>query len=351
MVELEVVKKESGHSSPSLFLSTLKDRYCLNPFSDKATFHLVLDIQGSGFTYSVGDCIGVHPQNPESLVDSLLEALSFSGDETVFDRENSPLSLRHFLLTKANLTKITKKLLKAFSKESASTLTELVENRAIEAQAFVELLLPLLPRYYSIASSMTSVGHEVHLTVGLEDEGICSSFLCQRVPFGEPSIPIFIHPSRHFFLPPESFTKPIIMIGPGTGVAPFRGFLQERVARKAFQNWLFFGERKRELDFYYREEFETLLSLSHLELDCAFSRDQEDKIYVQHKMLEKSKKIWEWLEQGAYLFVCGDATSMAKAVEATLLQIIEKEGQLSQEAAKIFFKQLRQENRFLKDVY
>ncbi|MCH9627289.1 MAG: Sulfite reductase [NADPH] flavoprotein alpha-component [Chlamydiales bacterium] len=320
------------------FFACIKERVRLNPGSEKETYHVVLDLKGSGIEYSVGDCIGIYPENDPTYVSTLVEKLK------------AP-SIHDFLLKKANLHRIPKKLLG----EHPDLLT-LVNYQTVEPEKLCEGLLPLLPRFYSIASSQKLVGDEVHLTIALTKNapgapvpyGTCSDYLCRRAPLFEPVIPLFLQPSRHFCLPPESKEFPIIMIGPGTGVAPFRGFMQER---KHARNWLFFGERNEKKDYYYQPFWHALAAKKSLKIDCAFSRDQKNKVYVQHKMYEQKAELWKWLQEGAYLFVCGDASKMAKDVDKILHQIVEQEGNLSSIDAKLYIKKLKKERRYQRDVY
>jgi sulfite reductase (NADPH) flavoprotein alpha-component len=313
------------------FLAKIKERYCLNPGSDKKTYHLIIDLEGSEISYAVGDCLGIFPQNDPSAVNALLDLVAVTGDTEIKDRHGAQHRLQEFFTSYANLSRI--------------------PQGPLSVADFCKKLSPLLPRFYSIASSQKVVGQEAHLTVGLVD-GVCSPFLCERAPLNEPILPVFHQTSRHFSLSPESFHKPIMMIGPGTGIAPFRGFIQERISQKtSHKNWLFFGERTRRHDFYYQRDWEPLISAGQLDLDCAFSRDQEEKIYVQHRMLEKSGEIWKWLSEGAYLFVCGDASHMAKDVDKALHMIVEREGQYSPLEAKAYIKNLKHENRYQRDVY
>ena len=320
------------YKEDKVFLATIKERVCLNPGSEKKTFHIVIDLEGSGIKYSVGDCLGIYPENEPFVVKNLIKTLGATGEESVEDRQGTYCTLSELLLSKANLLRV--------NNAPNGNLTDFCKN-----------LPPLLPRFYSIASSMSVVGNEAHLTVGLID-GTCSHYLCNRAIMGKPILPIFHQPARHFSLPPASFDKPIMMIGPGTGIAPFRGFMQERISQNASaKNWLFFGERYRKTDFYYQSYWEKLVIEGKLNLDCAFSRDQEERIYVQHKIVQNSAKIWGWLKEGAYLFVCGDASKMARDVDKTLLSLVENEGQYSTADAKIFIKELKQEKRYQRDVY
>ncbi|MCC5831646.1 MAG: hypothetical protein JJU12_01195 [Chlamydiales bacterium] len=320
------------------FLARIKERIRLNPGSEKETYHIVLDLEGSGIEYSVGDCIGIYPQNDPHYVGALVDAF---GEPALHD----------FLLKAANLNRIPKKILGGHS-----DLLALARTQKIEPDTLREKLLPLLPRFYSIASSSSRVKNEVHLTVALTKNspecptpfGVCSHYLCHRAPLQQPIIPIFHQPSRHFFLPDDSADAPIIMVGPGTGVAPFRGFMQERTHAR---NWLFFGERHEKTDFYYRSFWEELSTQNRLRIDCAFSRDQEEKVYVQHKMLEKSADLWKWINEGAYLFVCGDAARMAKDVDQALQRIVEIEGNKTPDDAKSYIRNLKKEMRYQRDVY
>ena len=313
-----------------LFSASIKERYRLNPGSEKETYHLVIDLAGSGIQYSVGDCLGIYPENHPDSIQQVIKQWNATGEEIIEDREGKSHTLHAFLKQHANLARIP-------DSQDMFSLCKKVP--------------PLLPRFYSIASSMRVVGQEAHLTVGLI-EGICSDFLCHRAPLGKPHVSIFHHPARNFSLPEESCNKPIIMIGPGTGIAPFRGFLQERInANASPKNWLFFGERHSLTDYYYQNDLEDLSKQGQLILDCAFSRDQAEKIYVQHKMLAKAQQFWEWLEEGAYLFVCGNASHMAKDVEKTLQSIIEIQGGHTPESAKTYIKDLKKSNRYQRDVY
>lgn len=345
-------------------LVPIKERVQLNhPASEKKTYHLALDLRGHDLQYAVGDCIGIYPTNAPELIKRTLSALKATGSETILTRDKVSLSLAAFLTHHANLVRTNKKLLRFLELEDIEIeLIDLLEKkcpRPLTPQDLVDHLSPLVPRFYSIASSNEAVGPEIHLTVALtqyeiEGEkryGCCSHYLCNNAPMGEPVIPIYLQKAKDFTLSEESFSKPIIMVGPGTGVAPFRGFMQERVKRGCKNNWLFFGERHASFDFYYKDFWQTLQKDGFLKLDTAFSRDQPEKIYVQHLMEQKGKDLFAWLQQGATLFVCGDASRMAKDVEQTLLKIIGQEGNLTPEAAKEWLKELRKAKRYLRDVY
>jgi sulfite reductase (NADPH) flavoprotein alpha-component len=217
-----------------------------------------------------------------------------------------------------------------------------------------------LPRFYSISSSQRCVGEEIHLTVapleyesnGHKRRGVCTHYLCQLVELHDPVIPIFVQSSHGFNLP-QDLHIPLVMIGPGTGVAPFRAFMQERLLhhQSKGRHWLFFGEWNRDYDFFYEEDWLEFSKQGHLRLGLAFSRDQEQKVYVQHKMWEAGEELFQWLEEGAYLYVCGDAQRMAKDVEVALQSIIQEFGKKEAQAAKEYIKHLRQQKRYLRDVY
>lgn len=378
------------YSKNNPFLATITERYCLcKPGSSKNTQHVVLNLKGSGLNYTVGDCIGVKPYHDPELVDKTLKAMHATGDETIHDKHTGePVQLREFLIHKANITEISKKLfgeickkqtnpgknafLESLQQEShKEQLKEylnnhelwdiLLENHEVkfELQELCSMLMPLLPRLYSIASSMQVVGEEVHLTIALlhydsnghRRRGVCTHYLCDLAPMHQPIVPVYIQP-HHGFTLPENRDTPIIMVGPGTGVAPFRAFMQERLAAAGSgKNWLIFGERNRATDFFYEDFWIDLAAKGKLTLDLAFSRDQGSKVYVQNRILEKGADIYAWLEQGAHFYVCGDAAHMAKDVDAALHQVVREHGNLDESAAKLYVKQLRNEKRYLRDVY
>lgn len=359
------------------FHSAIKERYLLTkPGSKKNTQHVVLDLAGSDISFKVGDSIGVYPQNDPQLVERMLRAMRATGDEIVHEkRSEKQWVLRDFLREKGNLAMISKKLFKEVSERQTnpkkkahleevdlkSYLHEreiwdfLEENEEVvfEPQELCDLMMPLLPRLYSIANSPLVTPDEVHFTVALLEyetngrkrQGVCTHYLCDLAPMHQKCIPIYLQPTKDFTLPDPSAN--IIMVGPGTGIAPFRAFMQERIAQKASgKNWLFFGEWNRATDYFYEEEW------GDLRIDLAFSRDQAHKIYVQHRMLEHGAELYQWLQEGGYLFVCGDAERMAKDVDLALHQIVEEHGRLSPEEAKAYVKDLRvKEKRYLRDVY
>ena len=347
------------YSRKNPFLSRILQRERLSkPGSSRDTYHIVLEIDPS-LAFKTGDSVAILPQNNPQIVDQILKKINATGLEEIEDPRTKQIYLfRDFLLEKANLHKVS--LHKLFPVEkSAAPLLDLVDALRPSPSELCSVLLPLMPRFYSIASSYRAFPNEIHLTVALASFvhngrthfGAGSDFLCQQASILSTPIPIYIQSSHHFTLP-ESHEAPMIMIGPGTGIAPFRAFLQERLKMHSQgKNWLFFGERNRATDFYYEEFFKRLETQGKIELDVAFSRDQPEKIYVQHKMLEQKEKLWQWIQEGAYLYVCGDANKMAKDVENTLVQIGVEEGKMSWEESRLFLKSLRLERKYLLDVY
>lgn len=381
----------SSYNKSKPFLASIKERYNLTlPGSKKNTQHVVLDIQGSGLTYNVGDSIGIFPVNSEDLVHKTLRAMNVENpDVLVIDKHSGQgMPVREFLTKKANLSDLSKKFLSVIAQEQKNSkkkealqalLAEgaqdrfkayleshelwdvLEENHEIvfPLQEICNLLMPLLPRLYSISSSMTEVGDEVHLTVGVlkyhtnghQRVGVCTHYICEMVPLHVPMVPIYVQPHHGFTLPDRSDAH-IIMIGPGTGVAPYRAFMQERMAHNSQgKNWLFFGECNRATDFFYEDYWKSLEQQGKLRLDAAFSRDQPEKVYVQHLMLAHGAEFYRWVMEGAYIYVCGDASRMAKDVEATLHEIFRVHGNKDEAEAKALIKKLRSEKRYLRDVY
>ena len=352
--------------------------------SAKDTRHFEIDLVGSGLAYEVGDSLGVFPTNNPALVEEMLGVLGFSGDEPVTDPNGNPLSIREALTRSYVITEKDKKLLAAIAEkdptaahftpmvtpEGKAELDAYVSGREVidplldhpaarfTPEEFVKLLRKLQPRLYSIASSQKAHPDAVHLTVaavryeshGRKREGVCSTFLADRADNAD--VPVFVHTAKHFRVP-EELSTPIIMVGPGTGIAPFMAFLQERKATGSTgKNWLFFGDQKSATDFLYRDELEAWQAEGVLHrLDTAFSRDQADKIYVQHRMLEAAQELFEWLEQGACFYVCGDASRMAKDVDAALHKVVETAGGMSPEEAAAYVEELKKSKRYRKDVY
>lgn len=373
------------------FLASIKERYSLSKTgSKKNTIHLVLDLGDSGIVYEVGDSVGIYPRYDVKLADKTLHALGVSGDELIITKQNEEISLRHFLMSRGNLSEVTPRLFRLIaekhpSHEKQDELKQLLseENREqykayveqfevwdfllahsevkLNAQAFIDSLMPLLPRFYSISSSQKVVGNEIHLTIaplefisnGHVRYGVCTHYLMNLVKLNDPVVPIFIQPAHSFRLPLDPHAQPLIMIGPGTGIAPFRAFMQERLLhhQSKARHWLFFGEWNQEYDFLYEQEWIEFEKHGHIQLDVAFSRDQEEKIYVQHRMWEKGQEIYRWLEEGAILYICGDAKRMAKDVENELLRIIQVYGEKDKKESLDYIKELRKNKRYLRDVY
>lgn len=354
------------------FPAKIKERYPLTkPGSTKTTYHIVLDLKESGMTFKVGDSIGIFGENDPLLVDRLLVALQANGDEVITEsRSGNSMSLRHFLTRKANLSRLTPSFLKVADPNhpllndkaylaSHDTLEFLQTHPNLPLQEVVNQFAPLLPRFYSIASSLKTHPDELHLTVALSQYehkgelryGVASHFLCHLAKENDTPILSYVQPTPHFTIPVD-LSAPMIMVGPGTGIAPFRGFLHERLAQSApGKHWLFFGERHRKFDFFYEDFWSSLVDNQKLRLDLAFSRDQAEKHYVQHKMMESGEELWSWLQEGAYFYICGEADPMAKEVEATLIQIFCNHGKLDIAGAKAYLKSLRHQKRYLADVY
>lgn len=352
--------------------------------SAKDTRHFEFALEGSGLSYEAGDALGVRATNCAELVEELIRALGRSGEEPVPDRDGRETPLREGLIHHYEITRIPQPLLKAIAEKTGDA--ELLKHLAPGASGdlakfiwgreiidllhahpaakfapgeFVALLRKLQPRLYSISSSPKAHPGQVHLCVGVvrydslgrPRKGVCSTFLAERVPTGR-AVPAFVHHNKNF-RPPVNADAPMIMVGPGTGIAPFRAFLEERRATGAKgKNWLFFGDQRGATDFLFREELEAMQRDGTLtRLDLAFSRDQAEKIYVQTRMLEHGKKLYAWLEEGGSFYVCGDASRMAKDVDAALHQIIQTAGGKSAEEATAYVAALKQDKRYQRDVY
>ncbi|MDB6025200.1 MAG: cysJ 2 [Verrucomicrobiales bacterium] len=348
---------------------------------DKETRHFEISLEGSGLTYEAGDALGIFPTNCPELVAQIVEKLGWDGEEEVVTPAGAKTSLRVALQRDCEIHKIPRPLLEVaasgnerlrelLSPEKKTKLDEYLAGRdlldlctdfalKISAADFVANLRKLTPRLYSIASSPKAHAQSIHLTVaivrrdfgGRQRKGLCSTFLAERVS-EKVSVPVFLQTSPHF-RPPQNLEAPMIMVGPGTGIAPFRAFLQERAATGASGgNWLFFGHQHAATDFFYRDELAAWQKSGVLtRLDTAFSRDQQQKIYVQNRMLENANELWAWLNNGAHFYVCGDASRMAKDVDAALHQIAQQAGQLTPEQAKAFIDDLRKTKRYQRDVY
>jgi sulfite reductase (NADPH) flavoprotein alpha-component len=353
--------------------------------SEKETRHYEFSLAGSRLHFEVGDSMGIFPKNDPKLVDEILHALHFSGEEPVTTKEGETFSLREGLIRYYQITQPSKQFLDAIVQKApgANDLKELLhpdrkedlehylwglevidfllDNPSVRftPEEFVGTLRKLQPRLYSIGSSLKARPEQVDLVVatvryeshGRMRTGVASSFLADRVPAGE-TVSMFVHVAKGFRLPDDPGV-PIIMIGPGTGIAPFRAYLQERAAIGApGKNWLFFGEQRSKCDFFYEEEFAQWQAKGILtRFDTAFSREQAHKIFVQHRMLEQAEELYRWLEDGAHFYVCGDAARMAKDVDVALHRIVEEQGGKSVEEAAAYIEQLRKEKRYKRDVY
>ena len=349
--------------------------------SSKEVRHIEISLEGSGLHYQPGDALGVYPQNDPNLVSMLIDALGFDADSPV-ELDDQTETLSNALMHNREITVLTRPLVEKWAElaqsdelnklmESKSAVTEWIRGRDVldlvqsyplpemDANGFIKLLRKLPPRLYSIASSQAAVDEEVHITVATvrynahnrERGGVASTWLADRLA-EDATIPVYIDPNKNFKLPADD-DAPIIMIGPGTGVAPFRSFMQEREERGARgSNWLFFGDQHFLTDFLYQTEWLAWRKsglLTHL--DVAFSRDQTEKIYVQHRIREKSIEIWNWLQDGAHIYVCGDADNMAPDVNEALIDIISQQGNKSREDATEYLRQLTRDKRYQRDVY
>jgi sulfite reductase (NADPH) flavoprotein alpha-component len=374
-----------SYSRENPFLAPVVDKRPLTSSdSTKLTMHLTFSIADSELQYQAGDACGVIPQNDEKLVDEIIDTLKFSATAPVELPRGGTISLHEALTHHLQITRVTRKMLEAYATiANSSSLFALLspdQQSRLEKYAFdrglidlihdypgvlhspadlIALLPKLTPRLYSISSSPLAHMGEIHTTVAVvryhahnrDRGGVCSTLLSDRTSIGERR-PIYIQPNKRFRLPADS-TAPMVMIGPGTGIAPFRGFLHERRTTGATgKNWLFFGERSAGTDFLYRDELESMFRDGHLaRFDTAFSRDQQQKVYVQDRMLENSRELWAWLQDGASVYVCGDASRMAKDVHAALHKVAEMEGSMTPEAAEAYVAALKDDNRYHRDVY
>jgi sulfite reductase (NADPH) flavoprotein alpha-component len=352
--------------------------------SAKDVRHIEIDLGESGLTYQVGDALGVWFDNDSTLVDELIQQLHFTGDEKVSLKiagETQEVSIKEALIKHLEITQTAPAFIEFWAQQvNDAKLIEIVKdkntarefagqhqiidvvsigNADVAPQTFVDALRKITPRLYSIASAQSEVEEEVHLTVGVVTyeangkvrTGGASGFLSHRLSEGQ-KVRVFVEHNDNFRLP-QSDDTPVIMIGPGTGVAPFRAFMQERDAREASgENWMFFGDQTFTQDFLYQVEWQNYLKSGLLtRMDVAFSRDQAEKIYVQDRLKEHASEVFAWLERGAHLYICGDANRMAKDVHNTLVEIIQQHGNLSADAAEDYLKSLRSNKRYQKDVY
>ncbi len=376
------------YSRKNPFFAPLLENHPLNAKgSSKDTRHLAFSLLGSSLEYKVGDALGIYPRNCYELVDRIILSLNCLGNEKVTLDGGEEITLRSGLISRIDLRRGTERLLfnlrqACFNLGEKRRLDELIgedgakarpylaerdvldvlmdfPHTRLDAQHLTASLNKIAPRLYSISSSPDENPGEVHLTVavvryaaaGRRRLGVASSFLAERIPLGM-TAPVFIQPTAHFTLPAKPGC-PIIMVGPGTGIAPFRAFLQQRrYLGDTGKNWLFFGDQHRQYDFLYSDEFVAMAASGFLtRMDLAFSRDQEEKVYVQTRMLEQSRELFAWLEAGAHFYVCGDAKRMAKDVEEALLQVITKESGQSPESARVYLDTMKTGKRYQRDVY
>ncbi len=375
----------SNYTRNNPFLSKVRENYLLTAEgSEKETRHIELTLD-EGMFYTPGDAVGIIPENRREAVDHVLSALKFTGTERVLDHYKVEISLDEALRTRLGIGKLARGSVNQFEKLAPGHehLKDLAgpENKAraeefcwgrefidlatefpgviTEPQQLFNILQRLTPRMYSISSSQAIHRDNVQTTVrvvryeahGRERQGLASGHMGDRAPVGS-EFPIFLHANANFRLP-EDPSMPVIMIGPGTGIAPFRAFLEERQATgQTGDNWLFFGEQRRAMDFLYREQFEAMHRDGVLtRLDTAFSRDQARKVYVQDRMQEHAAEIYAWLERGAYFYVCGDATRMAKDVEMSLLDAIARGSNGTLDHANEYLAMMKKQKRYQRDVY
>jgi sulfite reductase (NADPH) flavoprotein alpha-component len=380
----------SAYSRTNPFPAPLIENRRLNKEgSSKDTRHFVISLKNSGLVYKPGDSLGVFAQNPPALVDDLLARLHLDGSVSVtIDTKGTTTPLRQALLTNYILNRVGKKFVRTVAEKlpagpDKDRLTALcADEEALSAYIFDRDYVDVLneypgavftpeellgtinktaPRLYSIASSLAKHPEEVHLTVAVvtytthnrKKYGLASGYMAEFVPLNE-TLPVFVQSSKHFHLPEDKATD-MIMVGPGTGIAPFRAFLEQReMDGSTGRNWLFFGDQHKATDFLYEDEFADYQKKGILHrLDTAFSRDQATKIYVQDRMKENGAELWNWISNGAYFYVCGDAKRMAKDVHQALIDIVQQHGGLSAEAAAEYVNVtlMKTEKRYLRDVY
>jgi len=356
------------------------------PESEKETIHIELELE-EGMTYTPGDAVGIIPTNRESQVEENLAALGFNGTERVLDHYKVEISLHEALTSRLGIGKLARGSVNQYAKLCGENVPPALkgllgtENKAVaeeyiwgrefvdlvkefpgvvtQPQELFNILQRLTPRMYSIASSQAAHPNEVHTTVrvvrftahGAERQGVCSGHMGERAPEGG-SMPIFLHENNACRLP-EDTDAPVIMIGPGTGIAPFRAFLEHRqVLGQKGPMWLFFGEQRRVSDYLYEEQFAQMQRDGVLtKLHTAFSRDTARKVYVQDRMQENAAELYDWLQRGAYFYVCGDASRMAKDVETALLDVIAKGSNGTLENAAEYLTAMKKQKRYQRDVY
>jgi sulfite reductase (NADPH) flavoprotein alpha-component len=386
----------SGPSEPPAYTKdnpypalVAENRLLTKPGSAKETRHIVVDISGSGLAYEAGDSLGIFPTNRPEDVAEILGRLGATGGEPVtLPRSDGPIPLSMALSEKLSLTAPTRRIMEVLAglasdpgekarlagllapeskeilhaflheREFADLLAEFPSAR-LAPQELVDTMRRLMPRLYSVASSSRVSPSRIDLTVGVvryrtnnrDRGGVCTTFLADRVRAGADRVPVFVA-SSHFRLPGDG-SRDAIMVGPGTGIAPFRAFVHERAALGASgRNWVVFGEQHRATDFLYEEEWSRHVNEGRLtRLDTAFSRDQAAKVYVQDRLRENAAELWSWIAGGAHFYVCGDAKRMAKDVDAALHEIVAGQGGLTPAQAVDYVGQMKKARRYQKDVY
>jgi len=386
MQNTESSKGNTTFSRANPFRAKVLENINLNGVgSSKETRHIELSLQDSDFSYLPGDCLGIFPMNDPELVDEILHEMKWDAEKVItIPKQEDTLPLREALLSYFEITVLSKRMLQQAAlvteneqliqlvlDENKLLLSEYVKKRDFldllrdfgpwnaSVEEMVALLRKMPPRLYSISSSLTANPDKVHLTVGAvrysshgrERKGVCSVLCAERLQIGD-NLRVFVQPNKHFRLP-DCRDKDIIMVGPGTGIAPFRSFLQERAVNKGSgRSWLFFGNQHAAFDYLYRDELENLHMDGILSrLDTAFSRDTAQKVYVQHKMIANSKDLFEWLQNGAHFYVCGDMEHMATDVHNTLITIFAEEGEMTRDAAEAYLNEMQMEGRYQRDVY
>jgi sulfite reductase (NADPH) flavoprotein alpha-component len=377
----EVLTKASAvYTKKNPFMATVLEKVRITGRdSDKEVYHLELSLEDSGLQYEPGDALGIYSQNPAGLTEQILSKTGFAPADTIV-LKTGEVTIAEAFTNHLEITLLTSEVVQNYFAKTGvevngklngdgnlvdhylygKDLLDLLEDFPWnwKAQELADILRPLPPRLYSISSSQEVVGEEVHITVSLVRyeqgnrlrTGACSSWLSHCLEVGD-QVPVYIEKNPSFRLPENG--TPVIMVGAGTGIAPYRAFLQQRESRGIkSDSWLFFGDRRFNSDFLYQLEWQNYLKTNHLKrMDVAFSRDQEEKVYIQHKLMEHSKELFQWLEKGAHFYLCGDRKSLARDVNKTLLEIIRTEGGISEEQAEKYVKQLKREKRFQADVY
>jgi sulfite reductase (NADPH) flavoprotein alpha-component len=361
------------------------DRFCLNKHpSVQETWHIIIDIRNDRFPFRPGDSIGIWPKNTASSVQEMLSYFHLSPSSTILDpKKGSSHSIGQWLTQVVDLNRVSEKLItslmqcasshddrhsldqarasgETFEQYDVPSLLNRFVPHGVSLTDIAGAFLPIIPRLYSISSGPSVHGSRVELTVArvvrrfdtVVRHGLCSHFLIEEAPLHVPCLSLFHQPTKHFVFPTAA-ERPLVMVGAGTGIAPFRAFMQEVECGAVAEPkcWLFFGEKRSQADFFYEEFWNSHVAAGRLRLDLAFSRDQEQKLYVQHRMWENRRELWEWIDNGATIMVCGNAKSMAKDVDSCLAQIASTQGGLSEEESLRFLRQLHSHGRYLRDVY